>query len=77
VLLRGETAHADLIASSVSDTLCRLSIETSTPIIHGVLLLNNEEQAQERCLGKEFNRGIEAARAAMEILHDFRNVLAR
>ncbi len=77
VLLRGETAHADLIAASVSDTLCRLSVEISTPIIHAVLLLNNEEQADERCLGKELNRGIEAARAAIEVLRDSRNIMTQ
>lgn len=68
VIFRGETGHADLIAASVSDTLCRLSVETGTAIIHGVLLLNNEEQARERCLGNEINRGTEAARAAIQVL---------
>jgi 6,7-dimethyl-8-ribityllumazine synthase len=68
VILRGETGHADLIAASVSDSLCRMSVETGTAIIHGVLLLDNESQARERCLGAEFNRGTEAARAAIEVL---------
>ena len=68
VILRGETGHADLIAASVSDSLCRMSVETGTAIIHGVLLLDNASQARERCLGGEFNRGTEAARAAIEVL---------
>ena len=68
VIFRGETGHADLIAASVSDSLCRMSVETGTAIIHGVLLLDNESQAHERCLGTEFNRGTEAARAAIEVL---------
>ena len=68
VIFRGETGHADLIAASVSDSLCRMSVETGTAIIHGVLLMDNESQARERCLGAEFNRGTEAARAAIEVL---------
>jgi len=68
VIFRGETGHADLIAASVSDELCRMSVETGTAVIHGVLLLDNESQARERCLGNEFNRGTEAARAAIEVL---------
>jgi 6,7-dimethyl-8-ribityllumazine synthase len=68
VIFRGETAHADLIAASVSDVLCRMSVEASIPIVHGVLLLQNESQAKERCLGGESNRGSETARAAIEAL---------
>ena len=68
VIFRGETAHADLIAASVSDVLCRMSVEASIPIVHGVLLLQNESQAKERCLGGECNRGSETARAAIEAL---------
>ncbi|MEI6322958.1 MAG: 6,7-dimethyl-8-ribityllumazine synthase [bacterium] len=77
VILRGETGHADLIAASVSNALCNLSMETGTPVIHGVLLLNNEEQAKSRCLGNEFNRGTEAARAAIEVLRESRNIVSR
>jgi 6,7-dimethyl-8-ribityllumazine synthase len=68
VIFKGKTGHADLIAASVSDALCRLSVDKLVPVIHGVLLLNDREQASVRCLGDGMNRGTEAARAAIEIL---------
>jgi len=74
VIFQGETGHADLIAASVSDTLCRMSVETLTPVIHGVLLLDSKDQAQARCLGEEINRGTEAARAAIETLRSSRAI---
>lgn len=67
VILQGKTAHAEHLARSVTDALQRIALEQSVPVIHCVLSLENEEQARERCLANEINRGTEAARAALEI----------
>lgn len=67
VILRGETTHAAHIAEAVSQTLAQLQVETEVPIIHAVLLLENERQARVRCLGKDHNRGLEAANTALEM----------
>jgi len=77
VILQGETGHADLVASSVSDSLCRLSVEKLVPVIHGVLLLGNREQASARCLGAEMNRGTECARAVVDILRSSKAITSR
>ncbi len=74
VIIRGETQHADLIASCVTDSLQKLAVGHRIPIIHEVLLLNNEKQAQDRCIGAERNRGREAARAAANIIEVFAEV---
>lgn len=67
VIIRGQTAHADLVGRAVTDALLRISLETRTPVIHEVLLVESEEQARERCLSNTINRGAEAARAAVEM----------
>jgi 6,7-dimethyl-8-ribityllumazine synthase len=47
-------------------------VSSGKPIIHGVLLFDNEEQAKVRCLGQDHNRGIEAARTAVEMIRVMR-----
>lgn len=66
-ILRGATSHAQNIADSVSQALADLQVLHGRPIVHGVLLFENEAQAEERCFGKTHNRGIEAARVALEM----------
>ncbi len=68
VIIEGETEHATLIAQTVTDSLQRISLEMDIPVIHEVLLVKNAEQAQQRCLGDDINRGTEAARVAIRML---------
>ena len=74
VVIRGETGHADLITQSLSNELQAMATRHLTPVINMVLLLNNEAEAEERCLGTEMNRGIEAARAALNMAELFQKL---
>lgn len=68
VIIRGSTAHADLIAESITHSLHRTSLDYCLPVIHEVLLVDNADQAETRTLGEELNRGREAAEAAVAMI---------
>lgn len=67
VILRGETTHAQHIGEAVSHALAQIQVRKRVPIIHEVLLLENEAQAEARCLNPKHNRGVEAALTALEM----------
>ena len=76
VILRGETTHAQHIGEAVSHALAQIQVRRRTPIIHEVLLLENEAQAGTRCLNPKHNRGSEAALTALEmarVMQDLKN----
>src|SRR2546430_2353094 len=73
VILKGKTDHAENLSRSVTDALQRIAVTQGIPVINAILSFDDEDQARERCLENEINRGTEAARAAVEIS----NVIAK
>lgn len=66
-LVRGGTAHFDLIAAEVAKGLAAAALATGVPVTFGVVTADTLEQAVERAGTKMGNKGWDAALAAIEM----------
>ena len=66
-LVRGGTAHFDLIAAEVAKGVAQAAMTTGVPMTFGVIAADTLEQAVERAGTKMGNKGWEAALAAIEM----------
>ena len=66
-LIRGETAHFEVVAREAATGIRQAMRETGVPILFGVLTTDTTQQALERAGGKHGNKGWDAALAAMRM----------
>jgi len=74
-VIRGETAHFDLVAGQCASGIQQVQLSTGIPVIFGVLTTDTPEQAFARSgveddagvAGNTGNKGAEAASAALEM----------
>lgn len=76
-LLRGDTAHYDVIVNEVARGIGQSAQETGVPHAFGVLTCENLEQAIDRAGLKMGNKGFEAALAAVEMANLTDKVVGR
>ena len=68
LVLKGETDHHNHLAHATGAALQQVAIDSGIPVINGIIVVNNEEEADARTLGS-INRGLEFGRAAVEMAH--------
>lgn len=73
-VIRGETDHYEHIAREAASGLAAVARETSVPVAFGVLTVAEEEQALARSKPGPENKGAEAARAAVAMVHLLRGL---
>jgi 6,7-dimethyl-8-ribityllumazine synthase len=66
-VIRGDTAHYDVIVNEVTRGIGDVALATGVPIGFGVLTCDTLEQAIDRAGLKMGNKGFEAALAALEL----------
>lgn len=66
-VIRGATPHFDYVSNEVTKGIAKVSLDTDSPIIFGILTTDTIEQAIERAGTKAGNKGYDAAITAIEM----------
>lgn len=67
-VIQGDTRHFDYVCDGVTQGVTQLSLGCNIPIGFGVLTVNDEQQALDRCGGKLGNKGDEAAATVIKMV---------
>ena len=68
-VIRGATPHFDYVAGEVAKGTAQVMLDTSIPVLFGVLTTETIEQAIERSGTKAGNKGSDVAIAALEMIN--------
>jgi len=68
-VIRGATPHFNFVAGEAAKGVGTLAMESSIPVLFGILTTENLEQAIERAGAKSGNKGSETALAAIEMVN--------
>jgi 6,7-dimethyl-8-ribityllumazine synthase len=66
-VIRGATTHYDYVCAEVSKGIAAVSLETSVPVMFGIVTTETIEQAIERAGTKAGNKGFDVALGAVEM----------
>lgn len=74
-VIRGGTPHFDYVCQSVTQGVTALNVDCDTPVIFGVLTVDNEQDALDRTSdGPMGDKGAEAAETALKMVAFRRHV---
>ena len=66
-VVRGDTAHFDVVVNQSAAGLATAALETGVPVVNAILTTDTVEQALDRAGAKHGNKGADAALAALEM----------
>lgn len=73
-VIRGATPHFEFVASEAAKGVAKVSLDTGTPCVFGVITADNLEQSIERAGTKDGNKGRDAAMSAIEMANLFSKI---
>jgi 6,7-dimethyl-8-ribityllumazine synthase len=73
-LIRGATPHFEYIASACAHGITAAAAATGVPMTFGVLTTNSVEEALERAVPGDGNKGREAALAAVDLVRTLQSL---
>jgi 6,7-dimethyl-8-ribityllumazine synthase len=73
-VIRGDTPHFEYVCEAATSGILQVTLKTEKPIIFGVITVNNYQQATDRSVKGEGNKGYEAAMAALETVEVLRKI---
>jgi len=66
-VIKGETPHFDNVCQGVTYGIARLNAKSEIPVIYGLLITNDLQQAHERAGGSHGNKGSDCAVLAIKM----------
>ncbi len=73
-VIRGATAHFDMVANETTKGIAAAGMQTGVPVIFGVLTTDSIEQAVERAGTKAGNKGFDSMVSAIEMANLLRKL---
>lgn len=73
-IIKGDTDHYEYVCQYVTNGISQLSAMHTTPIIFGILTVQNEELAYERAALDRMNKGKEFGETAKFMINAFENL---
>jgi 6,7-dimethyl-8-ribityllumazine synthase len=67
-VIRGETTHYEIVSGECARGVQDVQLSTRVPVAFGVLTVETLDQALERSMNDESNKGREAATTALEMV---------
>ena len=67
-IIKGDTSHYGFLAAEVTKGVASIALQSTIPVVYGIVTAETLEQAIERAGSKAGNRGWDAAMTALEMM---------